>query len=299
MKIKAIHQLNSHQKKLKKLVQEYDDIKLAEISTGLELINNIWYSKNAREVSYPVNGNNECFKIEEKSWWFLNRNKILLEVIHKYTNGKNFFDIGGGNGFVTKSLMDSGFNAFLIEPGPNGILNAKNRGVKNLINSSLQDAKFKINSLDNVGLFDIIEHIENDYDFLKGLNRLIKINGMIFITVPAFSFLWSDIDKLSGHYRRFSLNTLSELVTKSGFTIVFRSYFYSFLVPMIFIFRSLPHLLNKNRRLVKSQEKKHIASSVYISKLIDLIIDHELSRIKKEKRIAFGSSCLIVAKRKD
>ena len=112
-------------------------IEISEITSGLNFVNGIWYSKQNSKISYPEHGNQECFEIEDKSYWFVHRNKVLKHVIKSYSDGKSFFDVGGGNGYVTKAIQDLGIDAYLIEPGIHGIKNAENRGVKNLINSSL------------------------------------------------------------------------------------------------------------------------------------------------------------------
>ena len=45
-------------------------------------------------------------------------------------------------------------------------------------------------SIDSVGLFDVVEHIEDDYLFLKSINKYLKDDGYIYITVPALNFLY-------------------------------------------------------------------------------------------------------------
>jgi hypothetical protein len=117
-------------------------IKISEITNGLNFVNGIWYSNKNSKIFYPDHGNEECFEVEEGSYWFLHRNKVLEHVVQCYSTVKSFFDVGGGNGYVTKALQDLGFDAYLIEPGIHGIKNAETRGVASLINSSLQDCDF-------------------------------------------------------------------------------------------------------------------------------------------------------------
>ena len=73
----------------------------------------------------------------------------------------------------------------LIEPGPAGILNAKKRGLKYLINSDFENANFFPDSIPAAGLFDVLEHIEKDLEFLKNLHFCIAKNGLLYLTVPA------------------------------------------------------------------------------------------------------------------
>ena len=58
---------------------------------------------------------------------------------------------------------------------------------------------------------NVLEHIKSDQyalsDFFKHLNK----GGRLLIYVPAFPFLYSDMDKQIGHYRRY---TKADLVKK-------------------------------------------------------------------------------------
>jgi SAM-dependent methyltransferase len=277
-----------------------ENLYIEKITDGLKLINGIWYPQNTSAISYPEKGNDGCFKFEDKSYWFKIRNKILSVVIKKYSKGTHFFDIGGGNGFVTSEISNAGFKVFLIEPGEVGILNAKSRGVKNLINSSFQEARFKENSLENIGLFDVLEHVEDDLGFIKSLSKCIKADGKLFITVPAYNFLWSKSDIIAGHHRRYSIKKLSSLLNQCGFTVFYRTYFFSFLLPIIFLFRSIPFLFCRVRKHeYKVAEKDYVLSYEPFNFVINQIAKIELTLIKNGNGISFGSSCLIVAKKNE
>ena len=49
------------------------------------------------------------------------------------------------------------------------IENAKKRNLQNIVCGTLQDTEINDNSISAAGMFDVIEHIENDVDFLKYL----------------------------------------------------------------------------------------------------------------------------------
>ncbi|MBL4865055.1 MAG: hypothetical protein JKY67_01610, partial [Pseudomonadales bacterium] len=140
-------------------------VDIQSISTGLQLGNNgIWYSADIETINYPSDGNDACFTVEENSFWFKHRNNCIASVVKSFPpeNNGTIFDIGGGNGFVSLGLVNSGFNVALVEPGLEGASNAKNRGISNVICATMDTAKFNPNTLPAVGLFDVIEHIEDD-----------------------------------------------------------------------------------------------------------------------------------------
>ena len=133
----------------------------------------IFFSKNKGKISYPEDGNDACFDIEDKSYWFKHRNNCIIQLAKKYVKDNLLFEIGGGNGFVSKGLEENGFQTCLVEPGIQGCLNAKARGLSNIVCSDLDNAGFKVGSIPSIGLFDVIEHIENDDDFLARINNIL------------------------------------------------------------------------------------------------------------------------------
>jgi len=275
----------------------YEEILISEITTGLYFTGNIWYSKTKMGISYPENGNKDYFEIEEQSFWFVHRNNILIEIINRYSNGNSFFDIGGGNGYVAKKLQENGFDAFLIEPGLEGIVNAQKRGVRKLINSTFQEACFKPNTLYNVGLFDVLEHIEDQDKILNDIYNVLTQDGMMFLTVPAFNLLWSDEDDYAGHFKRYRRNELVEIVRNHGFEVIYSTYFFSFLFFPILFFRAIPSKIGFYKQNFQKSKGQHSSNSI-TNTFLDLVMQFELKKIRKGKTIKFGSSILLVAKKR-
>ena len=102
-------------------------IDFSKISSGLKKKVGIWHSKIASNVSCLEKGNDIFYCIEESSFWFNHRNKVLEVLMRKYDPGSFILDVGGGNGFVTKAIQDKRYDVCLIEPGKEGVINAKNR----------------------------------------------------------------------------------------------------------------------------------------------------------------------------
>lgn len=104
-------------------------IRINDYSKDLFFKNGIYYSRNIQDVSYPEDGYNRCFQIEENSFWFNHRNKCIISVVEQYPPRGFLFDVGGGNGFVSLALQKEGFKTVLVEPGISGVQNAKSRGL--------------------------------------------------------------------------------------------------------------------------------------------------------------------------
>jgi 2-polyprenyl-3-methyl-5-hydroxy-6-metoxy-1,4-benzoquinol methylase len=248
---------------------------------------------------YPEDGNEKCLQLEQDSFWFNHRNNIIANSVQKHNPNETFFDIGGGNGVVAKRLQDDGIKTILVEPGKIGAVNANKRGIKNVLCTTLEDAEFEHNSIGVVGLFDVVEHIEDDYSFLKNINKYMKDDGYIYITVPAFNFLWSNEDDDAGHFRRYSTTELNELLIKSGFSIIQSTYIFSILPLPVFLFRSIPSKLglNKNSDELQKHQKEHKQQKGILNNIMQKIWKWELSRVNRNKKIPVGGSCFVIGKK--
>ena len=260
---------------------------------------NIFFSKDIEEISYPADGHETLFNLEDNSFWFKHRNNCITSLVKEYVADKPFFDVGGGNGFVSKHLQDNGIQTCLVEPGIQGCLNAKKRGITNIICSDLKNAEFKAGTLPYVGLFDVIEHIKDDTGFLSYVSSIIEGGGTVFITVPAYKLLWSKEDADAGHFRRYTLRTLINKLNEAGFETVYSTYIFSFLVLPIFFFRSLPSMLGIIKIGKEKNKKEHATGEKGIAnKILAKFLSFEIKQIEKGRSIPFGGSCLIVAKRR-
>lgn len=248
--------------------------------------------------SYDEQGHNNCFAVEENSFWFSHRNDVILSVMNNYLQQENpILDVGGGNGFVSKFLSEQGYQSILIEPNIQGVMNAQRRGVEQLICGTVSPKNIKKQSLDSIGLFDVIEHIEEDFEFISLLYSLLKNNGKIVITVPAFNSLWSYHDVQAGHFRRYTKKTISKLLTKANFKLEYVSYFFSILVAPNFIFRTIPTKLGLSNSSENKQKKnkQHINKDSNTNTTLKKVWSSELQQIVKQKSIPFGNSLILVA----
>jgi len=275
-------------------------LKITEITKNLNLLEEgIWISKNTSKISYPKEDNINCFKIEEQSFWFKHRNNCLIEILKRFPPQGILFDVGGGNGYVSLGIKNSGFDTILVEPGIEGARNAKLRGLSPIICSTLEDAGFKENTIPAIGFFDVIEHIEDDTGYLKKVKSFLVENGRLYLTAPAHNILWSIEDDYGGHYRRYTLKELTKKLKSVGYEIDYATYFFSFLPLPIFLFRTIPSRIGlRQKNQFKQIQKEHKPKQGILSCVLNWCCKKELSKIKRTK-ISFGASCLIVARSKN
>jgi SAM-dependent methyltransferase len=253
--------------------------------------------KKSDSISYPDEGNELLAEIEEESFWFSHRNDVITTGVKNFPPSGVIFDIGGGNGFVAKGLIDAGFDCALVEPGISGASKAVERGVENIFCATIESIGIEKKSIPGIGLFDVIEHIEDDISFLKNLHSLMVSGGRLYATVPAYNLLWSKEDEFAGHFRRYTKDSISKVLEKAGFEIEYATYFFRFLPPAIFAFRSIPSYLGKKSSAsVNSHKKEHQVKKGIVNQLLNKLLINELKLIKMKKQLLVGGSCFIVAK---
>lgn len=265
-------------------------------STLVQRKDGVWVSENAVAVSYPSGGHQSCFELEPTSFWFNHRNRCIVDLVNRIPPEGPIFDIGGGNGFVTAALEAAGFDAALVEPGPQGVANAGERGVGTRILAEAQAARFTPGSIPAVGMFDVLEHIEDDAGMLRWLHQSLSPGGMLYLTVPAHSWLWSNEDVHAGHFRRYTLTGLSGLLAATGFRREFASYFFTPLVLPILVLRALP--ARRGIRRSTSGERAAGEHSPPGGRVLGVMLGREARHLAGGRPRRTGSSLIVAARKR-
>jgi SAM-dependent methyltransferase len=217
-------------------------------------------------------------------------------MIKRLPPWSSVLDIGGGNGFVSRGIESAGFQTVLLEPGETGAKNARARGLKNIICSTFENANIRKNSISAASMFDVIEHIEDDRGFLASVHGALEECGRIYLSVPAYDFLWSQVDVDAGHFKRYSRKRMFSVLEDSGFKVEFSIYIFAVLPIPIFLFRSIPTLLGKrssHREIAHTKRKEHTKNGFYLNKMLNW----ERTAINSGKRLPFGGTLLVTAQK--
>jgi 2-polyprenyl-3-methyl-5-hydroxy-6-metoxy-1,4-benzoquinol methylase len=232
-------------------------------------------------------------EFEENYWWFIGRKKIIGTIIEKHVKLKQnlrILDAGCGSGNTTLELKKFG-NVYGIDFSFSALRYAKNRGINKVVQSSSYDLPFLSNTFDVITILDVLEHIEDDSRVLKELKRILKQDGIILITVPAFQFLWSDHDTALSHFRRYNHKNLHKIVTQSGLTSTRLTYFISCLFPILALYRILSTFKKK-----KLNPKPTL---IQLPSIVNNILKQMLyfeNKILQAINMPFGLSLFCVAK---
>lgn len=171
----------------------------------------------------------------ECSWWYRGRASVVRAVLNQTVQNKlqNGLDFGAGYGGMYKLLLEYCENVYGFEPDNGARIKVAERGYTSTY--SMQE-DIPSNSYDLIGLFDVVEHIEDDAHFIHTQRGLLIENGLLVITVPAFQFLWSKHDVEHQHFRRYSRKNLRKLLESNGFKVEKISYWnMSLFTPAVFV----------------------------------------------------------------
>jgi len=177
-------------------------------------------------------------------WWFNGRRKIIEAFMgcNVSMNNAEILDIGSGYGGLLSTLRKFGV-VDAIEPHTEAHTSLYKLGVRNISGAGLFPTTYPEQKYDIVTMFDVLEHIKDDALALSVIKEhLLKPNGHCFLTVPAYTWLWTELDYRSGHFRRYTLQSLRELLQKVGFRRIKISYFMCFLFPVDLLSRSFQKL---------------------------------------------------------
>lgn len=275
-------------------------MRIEELSSNLRRNEEgIYVSSGAGAVSYAADGHAECFGVEDGSFWFRHRNNCIAHMIanHPFSGGP-LLDIGGGNGYVAQRLKDEGHHVVLVEPGPVGARNARvHRGLDNVICATVEEAGLRPEAFGAIGMFDVIEHIEQDRRFLEQNAPLLAPGGKLYLTVPCHQWLWSRADIDAGHFRRHTRDSLRTLL-EGLFEIDYLSYFFRPLVLPQYLLRALPFRFGiGSNGGVMSTEAEHGSGNGVAVRVLNHLLDQEAQIVAEDRSIGFGASCLVAATR--
>lgn len=233
----------------------------------------------------------ELYAVENSHWWHRHKRLAVIRLLDKLniTQGR-ILDIGCGTGKMLEELKQSGWEAEGIDKSVLAQKECLKRGLKIKLADAAERLPFKNNSFRIVLALDFLEHIQDDQKVVREIKRVLKPNGIILVSVPAYPKLYTYWDKMLGHQRRYSSHGLKQLFSQADLKVIFLSYYFSWLlIPVLAIRLIKKNAQNKNISDFKTNTDNFLI--VYIIKLLGQV---ELWLLKYIK-IPFGLSLICLA----
>lgn len=150
--------------------------------------------------------------LEDRHWWFRARRRAIRELGIKLLppNGR-VVDVGCGTGGDIAAFPDS-YERHGIDLSATAVAFARaaHPGVSFEVGAFPGTGGELIGTADLVLLCDVLEHIEDDAEFLRSLLSGMSPGAHLLMTVPADPRLWSSHDEVYGHYRRYTRAALAQ-----------------------------------------------------------------------------------------
>jgi len=171
--------------------------------------------------------------VEEDHWWYRGRREVIKAVIERLPlpGEARILDAGCGSGRNMVELASYG-TVVGVELSERAVERARARAVGEVIRGSLEELPFPEGSFDLAVCLDVIEHLDDDLAALRELRRVVRKDGWLVLTVPAYQWLWSHHDVVNQHRRRYNRRQLLAVAAKAGWRSERATYFNSLLLPL-------------------------------------------------------------------
>jgi SAM-dependent methyltransferase len=161
-----------------------------------------------------------------------NYNRFICSLFRREYGGGVILDFGAGIGTLADQMSDLGDIACVeVDPEHAEALRAKGYEVLSSI-EFLKDETVSFAFSSNV-----LEHLDDDLGALKAIHRKMRPGGRLALFVPAFESIWTALDDRVGHKRRYTRESLSDVVARSGFRVEKAHYVDSIGFLLAFLFR--------------------------------------------------------------
>lgn len=178
--------------------------------------------------------------------------QILVRILEPWL-GHRVLEVGAGVGHITTELARHCREVVALEPTPDLYhqLHGRTDALPNVTchrqtldefgTSSAQQTTGTVDpKFDTVVYINVLEHINDHIGELSRARAFLNPGGRVLIVVPAHQWLYSKVDRLTGHFRRYSKQSLGVAIQTSGLRTAAMRFFDSVgLIPYLVIYRWL------------------------------------------------------------
>ena len=234
-------------------------------------------------------------ELEDASFWFRQRNRLIVDVLRAYFPGlESFLEVGCGTAYVLRGVATAFPSARLVgsEVFVDGLRVAQARVPSaELVQLDVRAMPYR-DAFDVAGAFDVLEHVDDDAAALAGLRDAVRPGGGIVIAVPQHPWLWSAADEYARHERRYTAAGLHTKVHAAGLEIVRSTSFVVLPLPLMVASR----FAQRHRRDYDPTAELRIPRPVNAA--LERLLAAERAAIRRGVNAPVGGSRLVVARRR-
>jgi len=183
---------------------------------------------NSPAGNHPTSGHYQgAAQLFESEAAFKSYRRWIIQTIWKkfikFGNGSanpRTLEFGAGTGNLSEILRELlRIQATTIEIDNQLIEIITSKGFENY--KSFQALRENNFSFDFIFSSNVLEHIENDTLILEEISSVLEPKkGILVLYVPAHQWLFSDLDRSVGHFRRYSKKSLRDKIEASGMKVL-------------------------------------------------------------------------------
>ena len=161
-----------------------------------------------------------------------NYNRFICRLFRRQYEGGVILDFGAGIGTLADQMSDLG-DIVCVEVDPEHAEALRAKGYEVLSSVELlkdETVSFAYSS-------NVLEHLDDDLGALRAIHRKMRPGGRVALFVPAFQSIWTALDDRIGHKRRYTRESLADVVARSGFRVENACYVDSIGFLLAFLFR--------------------------------------------------------------
>jgi SAM-dependent methyltransferase len=251
------------------------------------------------ETDYPATGFDISRQVEEASFWCRSRNRLIGGLVQRYLGtaaAPRMLEIGCGIGGVLTELAThpnlvlTGSEIYL-----HGLRYARTRlPAVDFIQLDATTMTFAA-TFDVVGAFDVLEHIEADEIAMARVHDALVPGGLFLVTVPQYPSMWSRLDELVHHKRRYTRADLTAKLARARFDVLYLTSFVSALFPFMLLSRLLPRRRAAGDRAVEFQAEVQLPGA--LNAVFDRIMRLDEAAVRAGWSLPFGGSLVAVARK--
>lgn len=136
-----------------------------------------------------------------------NYNKYIFKLISRHIQGSEVLDFGAGYGNFCSYLKNKNKNVTAIEINEEAIERLNELSIVNYKKIEKTGKKFH-----NIVSLNVLEHLDHDKKVFQELVESLELGGKIILYLPASMVIWTKLDEIVQHRRRYSKKLIYDLV---------------------------------------------------------------------------------------
>ncbi len=182
----------------------------------------------------------EMADLEENYWWHKAKRQLVEELLKRHAPSEGVIVEGGiGSGRNLLQWQSLGYEVHGFDILPPAIEMAKSRGIEHAQQHDLHEPwPLPEGSVSCVMMLDVLEHMAEPVSVLKHASKVLRPDGVIILTVPAYQWLFGRWDQILGHHRRYTRRMLKQQTQEAGLNLRWCQHWNAFTLPAALAMRT-------------------------------------------------------------